>query len=47
MAKHYGSDWTQSGLEHFFRPIKKNAVAISAMVKRGEDAACFDHKPVS
>lgn len=47
IAKHFGSDWGESGIEHFFRPIKKNGKAIQAMVKRGEDAANFNHNAVS
>lgn len=47
VAAHYGSDWTVSGIEHFFRPIKKNAKSIQALVKRGEDAAAFVHNTVS
>lgn len=47
IAKHYGSDWSASGIEHFFRPIKKNGQAIQGVVKRGEDAANFNHNAVS
>lgn len=47
IAKHFGSDWTESGIEHFFRPIKKNGKAVKDLVRRGEDAKNFDHKPVS
>lgn len=47
IAVHYGSDWTESGIEHFFRPVKKNAKAIQAMVKRNEDPANFNHQVVS
>ncbi|KAF3770924.1 hypothetical protein M406DRAFT_326336 [Cryphonectria parasitica EP155] len=44
LAKHFGSDWSESGVEHFFRPIKKNAKEIQGLVRRGEDAANYDHK---
>lgn len=47
IAKHYGSDWSVSGVEHFFRPIKKNGLAIQSLVKRGEDPANFNHNAVS
>lgn len=47
IANHYGSDWSASGVEHFFRPIKKNGKAIQGLVKRGEDPANFDHNAVS
>lgn len=47
IALHYGSDWTESGIEHFFRPVKKNAKAIQAMVERKEDPANFNHNVVS
>ncbi|KUI60057.1 hypothetical protein VP1G_07274 [Cytospora mali] len=43
ISKHYGSDWTESGIEHFFRPLKKNATSIRKMVDRDEDAANFNH----
>lgn len=46
-AKHYGSDWTESGIEHFFRPIKKNGKALQEHVRRGEDAKNFTHQAVS
>lgn len=46
-AKHFGSDWTESGIEHFFRPIKKNSKAIQEHVRRGEDAKHFTHQAVS
>lgn len=47
IATHYGSDWSASGVEHFFRPIKKNGQAIKGLVKRGEDPANFNHHAVS
>jgi hypothetical protein len=47
ISKHYGSDWTESGIEHFFRPLKKNATSIRKMVDRDEDAANFNHNAVS
>lgn len=47
IATHYGSDWSASGVEHFFRPIKKNGQAIQGLVKRGEDPATFNHNAVS
>lgn len=47
IATHYGSDWSVSGVEHFFRPIKKNGQAIKGLVKRGEDPANFNHNAVS
>lgn len=47
IAKHYGSDWGECGIEHFFRPLKKNATAIRKLVERNEDAANFDHNAVS
>ncbi|TLS27915.1 hypothetical protein PpBr36_01605 [Pyricularia pennisetigena] len=37
IAAHYGSDTTTSGIEHRFRPIKKQAAAIRAAVAKGED----------
>lgn len=47
IANHYGSDWSASGVEHFFRPIKKNGQAIQGLVQRGEDPANFNHNAVS
>ncbi|KAJ4414846.1 hypothetical protein N0V82_007694 [Gnomoniopsis sp. IMI 355080] len=46
IATHYGSDWSASGVEHFFRPIKKNGQAIQGLVKRGEDPANFNHNAI-
>ncbi|EHA55341.1 hypothetical protein MGG_08176 [Pyricularia oryzae 70-15] len=37
IAAHYGSDTTTCGIEHRFRPIKKQAAAIRAAVAKGED----------
>lgn len=47
ISRHYGSDWTESGIEHYFRPIKKNAKAVQQMVDRNEDPATFNHNMVS
>ncbi|TLD21442.1 hypothetical protein PspLS_05357 [Pyricularia sp. CBS 133598] len=37
IAAHYGSDTTTSGMEHRFRPIKRQAAAIRAAVAEGKD----------
>lgn len=49
IAQHYGpEDWGECGIEHFFRPLKKDAVAVRDVVKRGEAAKTFyDNKAVS
>ncbi|KAK2602491.1 hypothetical protein N8I77_009018 [Diaporthe amygdali] len=42
IAKHFGpEDWGECGIEHFFRPLKKDAVVVRDMVKRGEAAKDF------
>ncbi|KAJ4388811.1 hypothetical protein N0V93_006271 [Gnomoniopsis smithogilvyi] len=46
IASHYGSDWSVSGIDHFFRPIKRNSKAIRGLVKRGEDPADFNHNAI-
>ncbi|CAK7274044.1 hypothetical protein SEPCBS57363_005959 [Sporothrix epigloea] len=38
IAKHYGSDSSQSAIEHRFRPIKKQASIIRQAVSEGRDA---------
>lgn len=42
IAQHFGpEDWGKDGIEHFFRPLKKEAVVVREMVKRGEPAKTF------
>ena len=38
IALHYGSDATESALEHRFRPLKKQAQAVREAVSKGKDA---------
>lgn len=49
IAQHFGpEDWGEFGIEHFFRPLKKDAAAVRDVVKRGEPAKGFyDSKAVS
>ncbi|KAL1881852.1 hypothetical protein Daus18300_000905 [Diaporthe australafricana] len=42
IAKHFGpEDWGECGIEHFFRPLKKDALVVRDKVKRGEAAKDF------
>ncbi|CAK7214255.1 hypothetical protein SBRCBS47491_002086 [Sporothrix bragantina] len=41
IAQHYGSDSSQSAIEHRFRPIKKQASIIRKAVSEGKDAKDF------
>ncbi|CAK7213085.1 hypothetical protein SCUCBS95973_001681 [Sporothrix curviconia] len=43
IAQHYGSDSSQSAIEHRFRPIKKQASIIRRIVSEGKDAKDFAH----
>lgn len=49
IAQHFGpEDWGKDGIEHFFRPLKKEAMIVREMVKQGERAkSYFDNKVVS
>ncbi|POS77902.1 polarity defective-2 [Diaporthe helianthi] len=46
IAQHFGpDDWSKDGIEHFFRPLKKDALVVRAMVKSGQPAKeFFDNK---
>ena len=37
IAQHFGSDTTESGIEHRFRPLKKHAQAVRQAVVEGKD----------
>jgi hypothetical protein len=49
IAQHFGpEDWGKDGIEHFFRPLKKDAVVLRDMVSSGQPAKdFFDNKAVS
>lgn len=47
IAKHYGSEWTESGIEHHFRPLKKGALALRDLVAQGKDTKDHDVHSVS
>lgn len=49
IAQHFGpEDWGKDGIEHFFRPLKKEAIIVRDMVKAGQPAKSFyDNKVVS
>ncbi|KAL2290459.1 hypothetical protein FJTKL_15555 [Diaporthe vaccinii] len=46
ICEHYGpEDWGKDGIEHFFRPLKKDAADVRKMVKNGQPAkSYFDSK---
>ncbi|KAG8159011.1 hypothetical protein KVR01_011454 [Diaporthe batatas] len=46
IAQHFGpEDWGKDGIEHFFRPLKKDALAVRDLVKAGQRAKdFFDNK---
>ena len=42
IAQHFGpEDWGKDGIEHFFRPLKKDAVEVRKMVNSGQAARDF------
>lgn len=49
ICEHYGpEDWGKDGIEHFFRPLKKDAADVRNLVKNGQSAkSYFDNKAVS
>jgi hypothetical protein len=49
IADHFGpEDWRKDGIEHFFRPLRRDAVIVRDMVKSGHSAKdFFDNKAVS
>lgn len=47
ISKHYGSEWSESGIEHHFRPLKKGAQALRDLVGQGKDTKDHDIHSVS
>lgn len=41
ISKAFGPSWSESGIEHFFRPLKKHAVTLRNAVAKDEDTSDY------
>jgi len=42
ISKAYGSSWTESGIEHYMRPIRKAAIGLRDLMEQGVDTTDYE-----